>query len=72
MIKISQIELEEILSKIENKSPEHKKLIKILIEEEEVYTDKGRLNKSSLLRIMNMKPKELEDLFYDCQKEFVK
>lgn len=68
---MSPIELEEILNKIREKGPEYEKLIKILIEEEIVYTNKGRLNKSAILRMMDMKPKELEDLFYDCQKEFM-
>lgn len=69
---MSQIELDEILNNIRNKSENHKKLLKILIEEEEVYTNKGRLNKSSLSRLMDMKPKDLEDLFYDFQKELIK
>lgn len=69
---MSRIEYEEILNNIRQKSPDHAKLIKILLEEEEVYTNKGRLNKSALSRILNKKPKEIDDLFYDCQKEMVK
>ena len=69
---MSQIELDEILNNIRERGSNYEKLIKILIEEEDVYTNKGRLNKSSLSRMMKMKPKELEDLFYDCQKEFSK
>ena len=69
---MSQIELDEILNNIRDKGSEFVNLIKILIEEEEVYTNKGRLNKSALSRKMNLKPKELEDLFYSCQKEFIK
>ena len=72
LIKISQIELDEILNNIREKGPEYTRLVKILIEEEVVYTNKGRLNKSALSRMMRMKPKELEDLFYNCQKEFSK
>jgi hypothetical protein len=37
-----------------------------------VYTNKGRLNKSALLRKMRIKQRELEDMLYDCQKEFSK
>ncbi len=66
---MSHIELDEILSNIKNLSKAHEKLIKILFEEEDVYTNKGRLNKSALSRMMGMKSKEIEDLFYDCQKE---
>ena len=66
---MSHIELDEILNKIRNLSPDHEKLITILFEEEDVYTNKGRLNKSALSRMMGMKSKEIEDLFYDCQKE---
>jgi len=60
------------LINIRNKGEVHTKLIKILIEEEGVYTNKGRLNRSALSRMMKMKPKEIDDLFYDFQKEFVR
>jgi hypothetical protein len=72
LLKISRIELDEILNNIKQKGHLHKKLIKILLEEESVYTNQGRLNKSSLSRIMNMKPKDLDSLLFDCQKEMVK
>jgi len=69
---MSHIELDEILSNIRELSIDHARLVKILIEEEGVYTNKGRLNKSALSRMMCMKPKDLEDILYDCQREVVK
>lgn len=42
--------------------------------ESEVYTKKGRLNKSGACRVLNYKPKDLEDIIKECQillhKEF--
>jgi len=42
--------------------------------ESEVYTKKGRLNKSGACRVLNYKPKDLEDVIKECQillhKEF--
>jgi hypothetical protein len=32
-----------------------------------VYTKKGRLNKSGACRILNMKPKELDDFISECR-----
>jgi hypothetical protein len=69
---MSDIEFEEILTNIRNKGPKHAKLIKILTEEESVYTNKGRLNKSALIRRLRLKNKEIDEIFYECQKEFIR
>ena len=39
----------------------------ILLNESIVYTKKGRLNKSGACRILNMKPKELDDFISECR-----
>ena len=72
LLKMSHVELNEILDNIRRLSDKHEILIKVLLEEENCYTNKGRLNKSSLSRILGLKPKEIDDMFYDCQKEMIK
>ena len=72
LLEISSVALKEILDSIRTLGPKHTELLRVLSEEEGVYTNKGRLNKSALLRIMKIKQRELEDLLYDCQREFSK
>lgn len=38
-----------------------------LSNESEIYTKKGRLNKSGACRVLKCKPKELEDAFKECK-----
>lgn len=66
---MSHIELEEILSNIRKMSPTHDRLITILIEEESVYTNNGRLNRSALARLIDLKLNDLNEILYECQKE---
>ena len=39
----------------------------LLLNESKVYTKKGRLNKSGACRILNLKPKELEEFLAKCR-----
>lgn len=39
-----------------------------LLNDGKVYTKKGRLNKSGACRVLNCKPKELEDAIKACQE----
>ena len=39
-----------------------------LSNDNEIYTKKGRLNKSGACRLLNCKPKELEDAIKSCQE----
>jgi hypothetical protein len=72
LLKMSHIELDEILNNIRNLGESHATLIKVLLESENVYTRNGRLNRSSLSRTLGLKAKEIDDMFYQCQKEFVR
>lgn len=72
LLKMSHIELNEILDNIRSLGDKHATLIKVLLETDEAYTNKGRVNRSSLSRITGLKAKEIDDLFYACQKEFVR
>ena len=58
---LDQLERQETLKKLE----EHGlgKFVELLLSNEnKVYTKKGRLNKSGACRILNCKPKELEEM----------
>lgn len=68
----SQVALKEILDNVRKIGPKHAELLRILFEEEDVYTNKGRLNKSALLRKMGIKQRELDELLYECQRECAK
>lgn len=70
-MRISRLELEEILNNTRGLGEKHSQLITLLIEEEEVYTRQGRLNKSALARMMDMKPKDLEELFNECRRKMI-
>jgi hypothetical protein len=58
---VEVIESQELLQKIEKAG--YGKIIELfLMNENKVYTKKGRLNKSGACRILKCKPKELDDL----------
>ena len=58
---VEVIESQELLQKIEKAG--YAKIIELfLMNENKVYTKKGRLNKSGACRILKCKPKELDDL----------
>lgn len=58
---VEVIESQELLHKIEKAG--YGKIIELfLMNENKVYTKKGRLNKSGACRILKCKPKELDDL----------
>jgi hypothetical protein len=58
---IEILERQELLQKIEDAG--FKQIIDtLLLNENKVYTKKGRLNKSGACRILKCKPKDLEDL----------
>ena len=58
---IEILERQELLQKIEEAG--FKSIIEtLLLNENKVYTKKGRLNKSGACRILKCKPKDLEDL----------
>ena len=40
----------------------------LLLNENKVYTKKGRLNKSGACRLLNCKPKELEEMMEKCKE----
>ncbi len=60
------IENAELINLLEN-SAVREKINTILLHESIVYTKKGRLNKSGACRILNMKPKELDDFLVECR-----
>lgn len=52
------LEREELIQKLKDKG--YAELVDVLLMDDS-YTKKGRLNKSSVCRILNWKPKQLED-----------
>jgi hypothetical protein len=70
---LKQLENSELINKLIAFG--YKDLVDAFLENEnEVYTKKGRLNKSGACRVLNYKPKDLEDAIKECQillqKEF--
>jgi len=64
---IEQIEKQELLQKLIDKG--FGKLIDALLSnEKEVYTKKGRLNKSGACRVLGWKPKELDEALAQCRE----
>lgn len=64
---IEQIEKQELLQKLIDKG--YGKLIDALLSnEKEVYTKKGRLNKSGACRVLGWKPKELDEALAQCRE----
>lgn len=64
------IEKQELLQKLIDKG--YGNLIDALLSnEKEVYTKKGRLNKSGACRVLGWKPKELDEALSQC-KEILK
>ena len=63
------IEQQEIIDMLIAKG--HGKLIDaLLMNEGQVYTKKGRLNKSGACRVLDCKTKELEDAIQECKNQF--
>jgi len=63
---IEQLEKQELIQKLMMKG--YAPLIDALLgNEKEVYTKKGRLNKSGACRVLGWKPKELEQALEACR-----
>ena len=63
---IEQLEKQELIQKLINKG--YAPLIDALLgNEKDVYTKKGRLNKSGACRVLGWKPKELEQALEACK-----
>lgn len=64
---IDQLEKLELIQKLINRG--YGPLIEALLgNEREVYTKKGRLNKSGACRVLGWKPKELEEALAQCRE----
>jgi nucleoside-diphosphate-sugar epimerase len=64
---IEQLEKQELIQKLMDKG--YAPLIDALLEnEKDVYTKKGRLNKSGACRVLGWKPKELEQALEECRE----
>jgi len=64
---INELEQQELIQKLSNNG--FGTLIEtLLLNENKVYTKKGRLNKSGACRVLGCKPKELEDALEKCKK----
>lgn len=64
---IEQLEKQELIQKLIEKG--YAPLIDALLEnEKDVYTKKGRLNKSGACRVLGWKPKELEQALEECRE----
>lgn len=63
---IDQIEKQELIKKLIERG--YAPLIEALLDnEKEVYTKKGRLNKSGACRVLGWKPKDLEQALEACR-----
>jgi hypothetical protein len=63
---IEQLEKQELIQKLIDKG--YAPLIDALLDnEKDVYTKKGRLNKSGACRVLGWKPKELEQALEECR-----
>lgn len=63
---IEQLEKQELIDKLIGKG--YASLIDALLSnEKDVYTKKGRLNKSGACRVLGWKPKELEQALEACK-----
>lgn len=61
------MEKQEVIQKLVDKG--YGELVEIfLMREGDVYTKRGRLNKSGACRILGWKSKELEDALLECRK----
>lgn len=64
---IDQLEKLELIQKLMDRG--YGPLIEALLgNEREVYTKKGRLNKSGACRVLGWKPKELEEALAQCRE----
>ena len=64
---IEILERQELIQKLVDKG--YGPLIEaLLLNENKVYTKKGRLNKSGACRVLGWKPKELEDALNECRE----
>lgn len=62
----NEIEVQELIKKLKNKG--YEKFINMLLDNEnKIYTKKGRLNKSSICRVLGWKSKQLEDALKECK-----
>lgn len=61
------LERQELLQKLTEKG--YGKLVEVLLlNENKVYTKRGRLNKSGACRVLGWKPKQLEDALMKCRE----
>lgn len=60
------LEKQEILDLLE-KNGMGKEIEALLLNENQAYTKKGRLNKSGACRLLGMKPKELDEFLKKCR-----
>lgn len=64
---VHEIEMNELLEKL-RKNGYGAFVDTFLLNETKVYTKKGRLNKSGACRVLDYKPKELDDIRNNCRK----
>lgn len=64
---LDDIERQELIQKLVDKG--YGELVEaLLLNENKVYTKKGRLNKSGTCRVLKWKPKQLADALEECKK----
>lgn len=63
---VATLEMQEIIQKL--KASGHGDLVECLLDNESVYTKKGRLNKSSACRETGLKAKQLEDALAEMRE----
>ena len=64
---LEDMERQELIQKLVDKG--YGQLVEaLLLNENKVYTKKGRLNKSGTCRVLGWKTKQLEDALEECKK----
>lgn len=63
---VEDLERQELINKLVANG--YGDLIEVLLDNDEVYTKKGRLNKSGACRALGWKNKELEDALAKCRE----
>lgn len=63
---IESIERQELVDKLREAG--FGELVDMLLNNNKVYTKKGRLNKSGACRLMGLKTKQLEDALAECRE----
>jgi alpha-ketoglutarate-dependent taurine dioxygenase len=66
---MTSLEVHDLLEKVTD--PEVRRLVDTVMHEPKVYTRGGRINKSALCRLLELKPAEVDELFAKLRNQFL-